>query len=179
MVQQWEIKEAKERWRLSNLKAFQLTTLRFQLQQNPQDASLQSQLQHVEHLIANIELQATCLSQEYMHTNWLQGGEHCSCLFFQAFKTRSGVNRILAIRDEDGILHTSPNIIQETIIDFFHKVLASTSSIGFADFMTAKQWVLDQISNSLIPQVKSKLEASISTFEKYEVMKAMPTRKTP
>ncbi|KAL3687123.1 hypothetical protein R1sor_013432 [Riccia sorocarpa] len=74
--------------------------------------------------------------QQHMDKTWEEEGERASKLFFSFLKARKKQTNVHAIRDEEGILHSSEKEILDLVVDYLSEILHEPQATHHQDLET-------------------------------------------
>ncbi|KAJ0976534.1 hypothetical protein J5N97_012008 [Dioscorea zingiberensis] len=106
---------------------------------------------------------------------WLKNGDYNTSFFHQQAKVRVHRNKISAISDSDGNLHTEHQSIGNAFIDFYTKLWTPSSTANFEDLVKGLPGDLPTIDSI----DREMLDRPITLAEIYRTLRAMPKGKSP
>lgn len=137
---------------------------------NPTTDHFSSEAKLMNNLQEALPAEETLLKQK-SRVNWLKKEDTNNRYFYNSCKGRWNTNKILMLKDDNGVVHTSHSDISEVAINYYKSLLGQTSSVD----VIPEDSVLPQLNEAQ----RSLLAAEFLEIDVLNTMKKMAKNKCP
>jgi len=124
--------------------------------------------------LAELDLEVAKGAQVRARARWVEEGESSSAYFFRLEKKRAVDRWISALREDDGTIVSSPDLLCASFVSFYSSLFsASVTDAGAQDSL------LSNLTSSLSPEEAEQCDGLLGVDECFEALLGMARRKAP